>query len=136
MFHDWRSRAPLGPEFPLVLCTGARRTQWFHSRTYRLPYLAELERAPLVSLHPAELARLGASEGEALRLTTPRGSITVYAEADAGVLPGAAHVYHGAPGAENINTVLDGDWIDPISGFPGYRSYVCRLEKTEGGSRP
>lgn len=136
VFHDWRSRAPLGPEFPLVLCTGARRTQWFHSRTYRLPYLAELERAPLVSLHPAELARLGASEGEALRLTTPRGSITVYAEADAGVLPGAAHVYHGAPGAENINTVLDGDWIDPISGFPGYRSYVCRLEKTEGGSRP
>lgn len=133
VFRDWRERAPLGPEFPLVLCTGARRPQLFHSRTYRMPWLADAERAPLVSLNPAELERLGAAEGEALRLTTPCGSVTVYAEADPGVLPGVAHVYHGVPGGENVNAILPGDWLDPVSGFPGYRSYVCRLEKTEGG---
>ena len=133
VFHDWRERAPLGPAFPLVLCTGARRTQLFHSRTYRVPWLADKEPAPLVTLNPAELARLGAAEGEALRLVTPCGAITVYAEADPGVLPGVAHVYHGVPGEENVNAVLDGGWLDPVSGFPGYRSYVCRLEKIEGG---
>ena len=46
---------------------------------------------------------------------------------DHGVKPGVVHVYHDDP-QQNINCLLDDQYNDPISGFPGYRSYVCRLE--------
>ena len=45
-------------------------------------------------------------------------------------LPGAVNVYHGAEN-KDINLLVDDTYLDPISGFPGYKSYCCRLEKKE-----
>ena len=50
-YHDFRETLPM-KEYPLILSTGSRKPQLFHSRTYRLPWLANLEDCPIVELHP------------------------------------------------------------------------------------
>ena len=42
------------------------------------------------------------------------------------VREGDVHMYHDWPQA-NANDLLDGDYLDPISGFPGYRSSLCKI---------
>lgn len=134
VYTDWREQAGLGEEYPFVLCTGARKAQFFHSRTYRMDWISGLERHTVVSLCPADAERLGVVEGDLLRLTTPVGSMVFPAELDHGVKSGVVHVYHDDPG-QNINFLLDDRYAEPISGFPAYRSYVCRLEKAENGEK-
>ncbi len=37
-------------------------------------------------------------------------------------------MYHGYPDAD-VNTLLEGDYLDPISGFPGYKAALCAVRK-------
>lgn len=39
VYHDFREKLPMD-EYPLILTTGSRKPQLFHSRTYRMPWLA------------------------------------------------------------------------------------------------
>ena len=43
---------------------------------------------------------------------------------------GTVNIYHGA-GEKDINYIMDDNYLDPISGFPGFKSYCCRLQKKE-----
>lgn len=63
-------------------------------------------------------------------LTTPIGSMEFTLSENSSTLNGTVNIYHGA-GKDDINYILDDDYLDPISGFPGYKSYCCRLEKKE-----
>ncbi len=128
VYTDWRGKAGLGEEYPMILCTGARKAHFFHSRTYRMDWLSGLERHTLAAISPIDAEKLGLAEGDPVRLTTPIGSMEYTVSIDHGVKPGVVHVYHDDP-KHNINCLLDDQYNDPISGFPGYRSWVCRLEE-------
>jgi hypothetical protein len=41
---------------------------------------------------------------------------------------GVAHMYHDYPEAD-ANTLMSGDYLDPISGFPGFKSSLCAVKK-------
>lgn len=82
----------------------------------------------MAELNPADAEKLGLVEGDMVRLSTPKGSLVYQTALDSGIKPGVVYVYHG-DGAQNINRLLDKDYYDPISGFPGFKSYICRLEK-------
>lgn len=127
VYTDWREKAGLGEEYPFVLCTGARKAHFFHSRTYRMGWISGLENHTLATICPADAEALGVKDGDKVRLTTPVGSMEYVVDMDHGVKSGVVHVYHDDP-EQNINFLLDDRYSDPISGFPGYRSYVCRLE--------
>ena len=129
VYHDFREKLPM-EEYPLILTTGSRKPQLFHSRTYRLPWLAGLEKYPLVEIHPLDAEKLQMSDGESVILRTPVGSMELTLAVNSSCLPGAVNVYHGA-GEKDINLLIDDTYLDPISGFPGYKSYCCRLEKKE-----
>ena len=59
-YRDYRQMSGVDQiEYPYILNTGSRKPQFFHSRTYRMPWLANLEQAPLVELHPEDAAALG-----------------------------------------------------------------------------
>jgi hypothetical protein len=45
---------------------------------------------------------------------------------------GVAHMYHDYPEAD-INSLLPGDYLDPISGFPGYKSSLCAVKRVPPG---
>ena len=119
-------------EYPLVLTTGTRRPQLFHSRTYRLTWLAKLEKCPVVELHPEDAKAYMVEDGELVTLETPVGSVDMTAMVTTSCLKGAVNVYHGAK--KDIKLLLDDEYIDPISGFPGFKSYCCRIVKKEAKS--
>lgn len=129
IYKDFRSHLPM-EEYPLILATGSRKPQLFHSRTYRLPWLAGLEPFPLVEVHPEDAGKLGLTDGEQVRLSTPVGSMVLTLSLNTSCLSGVVNVYHGL-GEKDINLLLDDAYLDPISGFPGYKSYCCKLEKVE-----
>lgn len=127
-FRDWRELAGDRERFPFLLVSGGRRAQFFHSCTYRVPWLAALEPHPQVWMHPEDMEKLGIPSGSAVTVSTPLGSMSFIAAPDIGVKPGVVHIYHDDPGG-NVNRLISDRYVDPISGFPAFRSCLCAVEK-------
>lgn len=130
-YADCHGRNPAPEKYPLVLCAGVRRPQFFHSRTYRMPWLSDLEHHTLLDIHPEDAARLGIKDGDEVELTTPVGSHSYRACLNTGVLPGSVNVLHDDGNEQNINDLVSADYYDPISGFPGFRCYFCSVRRKE-----
>ncbi len=129
IYHDFREQLPMD-EYPLILATGSRKPQLFHSRTYRLPWLTNLEPYPVIDIHPDDAQTLDIADGEEVILKTPIGQMELTIHYTSSSLQGMVNVYHGA-GEKDINLLLDDNYLDPVTGFPGYKSYCCRIEKKE-----
>ena len=115
-------------DYPFVLCTGARLPMFIHSRLFRLPWVRSLRPDAAADLNPADAGRLGIAQGDEIELATPTGSIRVRANLSQMIRPGDVHMYHGYPDAD-VNRLLEGDYLDPISGFPGYKAALCAVRK-------
>ncbi len=117
-------------KYPLILNTGSRKPQYFHARTYRIPYLAALEDATLIEMNPADIKKYGLREGRKAVVTSPAGSMEGIIRSSVNILEGIVHIYHGNKNGD-ANELLDKDYLDPISGFPGFKSYFCQVEGKE-----
>ncbi len=115
-------------DYPFVLSTGARLPMFIHSRLFRLPWVRSLRQDAAADLNPADAGRLGIAQGDGIELATPTGSIRVRANLSQMIRPGDVHMYHGYPDAD-VNRLLEGDYLDPISGFPGYKASLCAVRK-------
>ncbi|MBU2497554.1 MAG: molybdopterin-dependent oxidoreductase [Proteobacteria bacterium] len=123
-----RSRPELVKDFPLILTTGARLPMYIHSRTFRLPWTRGLRPDPMVDMHPADAEERGISQADWVTLSTPRHAIKVKANLTEIVPWGVANIYHGYVEPE-VNRLIDPDYLDPISGFPGFKSLICQIKK-------
>jgi anaerobic selenocysteine-containing dehydrogenase len=125
------STPEIAKDFPLVLTTGARLPMHMHSRMHRIPWAKRLRPDPTADVSPrdAEARRIG--PGEWVQLVTTRGAIRVRANITEFVSPGVVNVYHGFPEGD-ANELIDPDYRDPISGYPGYKSLLCDVRKLEG----
>jgi anaerobic selenocysteine-containing dehydrogenase len=115
-------------EYPLVLNTGPRLPMFIHSRTFRLPWTRSLRREAAADLNPATARRLGIAQGDRIELSTPAGSIQVAANITELAHPEAVHMFHDYPEAD-VNNLIAGDYLDPISGFPGYKASLCAVKR-------
>jgi len=122
------STPDLAAEYPFVLNTGSRLPMFVHSRTFRLPWTRSLRREAAVDLNPGDAVSLGIAQGDRVELSSPTGSIQVAANLSELVQPGVAHMYHAYPEAD-VNTLIDGDYLDPVSGFPGFKGALCAVKK-------
>jgi len=43
------------------------------------------------------------------------------------------HMFHAYPEAD-VNTLLEGDYLDPVSGFPGFKALLCAVKKVQPGA--
>lgn len=127
------STPEIAKDFPLILTTGARLPMYMHSRMYRIPWARRLHPDPTVDLNPEDARTRGIFPGEWVRLATTRGAISLRANITEFVPPGVVNVYHGFPGAD-ANELIDSDYRDPISGFPGYKSLLCQVS-AKGGAQ-
>ena len=135
VYHDYRTETSIDrEEYPLILNTGSRKPQFFHARLYRMPWLAGIEKEPLAEIHPEDGKRYGIADGSPVRLITPAGEAKGIAAYDIAGQPGIAYIYHGSSKGD-ANELIGKDYLDPISGFPGFKGYFCRIEavKEEGG---
>lgn len=115
-------------EFPFTLVAGARLPFALHSRLHDVPWLRSLRPEPMLDLNAGDAAKLGLARGDAVRLRTAAGSITLRANPTLRVREGAVFCYHGYREAD-VNSIIPPLHNDPYSGFPGYRSVCCRIEK-------
>ncbi|MFR9065216.1 MAG: molybdopterin dinucleotide binding domain-containing protein [[Clostridium] scindens] len=99
-----------------------------------MPWLAGIEKEPLAEIHPEDGKRYGIADGSPVRLITPAGEAEGIAAYDIAGQPGIVYIYHGSSKGD-ANELIGKDYLDPISGFPGFKGYFCRIEavKEEGG---
>jgi len=114
--------------FPLILTTGARLPFFIHSRAYRVPQLRRLQPDPMADVNPADGRERDLSQGDWVLVSTSRGALRVRANLTETVPPGVVNIYHGRPEAD-VNTLIEPDYRDPISGFPAFKSLLCEVNK-------
>lgn len=117
-------------EYPLILSTGARKPQFFHSRVYRMSWLRNLEPVTMVEMHPDTAKAHGLCDGDRVLVKSPAGSMEGVLETNLSCHPSAVNIYHGNAQGD-ANELIAEDYLDPISGFPGFKSYICKVVKAD-----
>lgn len=133
-FESPVSKPDIAETYPLILITGARTEAYTHSRFRDMPSLRKLYPEPLVEIHPQAAQSIGVRDGEMVRVESLLASIRVKARLTEVVHPDIVSVTHGwsnETGA-NVNCLTDDKAVDPVSGFPEFRSLLCRVVKEEG----
>ncbi|MGC8659270.1 MAG: molybdopterin-containing oxidoreductase family protein [Desulfomonilaceae bacterium] len=119
----------LAAEYPLTLNTGSRLPMYIHTRTFRLSWTRSLRKNhPAADINPHDAGLLGVKQDDTIRLSTAKDAIVIKANLTQQVQPGVIHMYHGDAAAD-VNTLLEGDYLDPLSGFPGFKAALCKIEK-------
>jgi len=121
----------LAKEYPFTLNTGSRLPMYHHSRTFRLPWIRSLRALPSADLNKDDAASLGIGQGDEICISTPKGQIKLKTNISEMVQAGVVSVYHDYAAAD-VNTLIEADYLDPISGFPGFKSLLCKVEKAGG----
>jgi formate dehydrogenase major subunit len=120
-------------EYPFVLITGRQLEHWHTgSMTRRTAVLDAIEPAPVVSVHPDDLAKLGVTPGGTITVASRRGEVTLFARADEGTPRGAIFIpfcfYEAAA------NVLTNPVLDPFGKIPEFK--YCAVKVTAGGAPP
>ncbi len=127
-------------EFPFVMAAGLR-TRWTANTIQRDPAWRK-GRGPhcALNLSKADAATLGVRDGDAVRVSTRRGSLTMPAQVDAKLMAG--HVWmpngfgmisaDGVVQGANQNELTDVTDRDPFTGIPHHRYVRCRVEPAAG----
>jgi len=122
------STPEVAEKFPLILTTGARLPMYVHSRTFRVGWTRGLRKDPSADINPADGASRGIADGDGILLSTPRASLKVRAHLTEVVPRGVVSFYHAWPDAD-ANMLIAPDYLDPLSGYPGFKSLLCQVEK-------
>jgi len=123
------SRPDLARSYPLVLTTGARNISFLHSQHRNLQKLRRMMPDPLLEIHTDDAESRGIRSGDTVDVTSPRGRVRVKAHVTDSILPGVVHLPHHWPDEANANNLSDDIHLDPISGFPAFKSQLCQVTK-------
>ncbi len=126
------SRPDLLAKYPLVMTSGARVMAYTHSQFRNIPSLRKLMPEPLVDINPADAAPRKIKTGDAVTVSSPRGSIKMKANVTDAILEGVVSLPHHWPGEANANTLVDDRTLDPISGFLPCKSQLCQVTREAG----
>jgi len=114
------------PQYPFIFTTGRQLEHWHTgSMTRRASVLDALEPEAVVSIHPDDLAGIGAAAGSAIALESRRGRVVAYARADRGMQRGVLFM----PFAYNeaAANLLTNDAIDPFGKIPEFKFCAIKL---------
>ncbi|MFF4016724.1 molybdopterin oxidoreductase family protein [Streptomyces sp. NPDC001843] len=125
-----RLRAALRERADGLVLVGRRHLRSNNSWMHNVPALTGGTNRCTLHIHPADAERLGVRDGAAVRVKGAGGEVTAPAEVTEGVRPGVVSLPHGwghdRPGTRlshaatdpgvNVNQLLDGSLLDPLSG--------------------
>lgn len=115
-------------KYPFVLTSGARTLGYLHSRYRNLPSLRKRAPEPLVMINGDRAKAMGIEDGEYVIVESQRGGIELKAKLSTEIHPDVISIPHGWEEA-NVNLLTDNEKLDPITGFPPYRSLLARVTK-------
>jgi len=113
-------------DYPLVLTSGGRSRNYMHSQGCYLSTLRDREPDPLIQINPADASERGINDGEWVEICSPIGAVTMKVVVTDAVLPGVVHAVHSRVG-HDINEIIPDQGLDPISGFPPFKSSLCEV---------
>jgi predicted molibdopterin-dependent oxidoreductase YjgC len=117
----------LTEEFPLRLTTG-RRLDSYNTGVQSGGYSSPLRRGESLDLSPEDCERLDLVEGERVKITSRRGTVTAPVRIDSTLRPGLAFMTLHFP--EQVETnILTIDATDPKSGTAEFKASAIRVEK-------
>jgi anaerobic selenocysteine-containing dehydrogenase len=122
------STPTLAEEYPLTLITGGRQPMYLHSQHRNIPSLRKLLPEPYIEIHPETAKDCGVVDDEYVIVESKRGTLKIKAKMSEGIMPQVVHIPHGWSDTD-CNLLTDHVKRDPISGFPGLRSVLCRISK-------
>ena len=115
-------------KYPLILTAGGRIPGEFHSRLMGVKTTKVLRPNAAADIHPLDAANYGIRQGDPLWIRTETGRIQVEANLTNTVKRGVVFMFQDYENA-NVNNIIPLDHLDPYSGFPGYRTVRCAIER-------
>jgi predicted molibdopterin-dependent oxidoreductase YjgC len=123
----------LSDEFPIRLTTG-RRLDSFNTGVQSGGYSSPLRRGESLDLSPEDCERLGVEEGEQVKVSSRRGSVTAPVRIDPTLRPGLAFMTLHFPDQVETN-ILTIDATDPKSGTAEFKASAIRVERLSDDER-
>ncbi len=117
------------PEFPLRLTTG-RRLDSYNTGVQSGGFASPLRFGETIDVSPEDAVSLGVSDGEVVRIASPRGAVTAPVRVDPALRPGLVFMTMHFPDEVNTN-LLTIDAVDPKSGTAEFKAAAVRIERLE-----
>jgi anaerobic selenocysteine-containing dehydrogenase len=125
-FADRRIRSPF------IGISGERSSRYTHSQFRQIESLRRQEPEGYVDIHPYDARRLGISDNQLLKISTPKGSIHMKARISDIVHTGSVLIAWGWGEVDptlSLNNLTDDTCRNPITATPSNRCFMCRVEK-------
>ncbi|HJW89259.1 MAG TPA: formate dehydrogenase subunit alpha [Anaerolineales bacterium] len=121
-------------EYPFILTTGRVLEHWHGGTMTRNSKLDELYPEARVELNPADAARLGLVDGQAVRVSSRRGSVVLRVQVTHKTTMGVVFIpFHFAEAAANLLTI---DALDPQAKIPEYKACAVRVMRAREEELP
>jgi predicted molibdopterin-dependent oxidoreductase YjgC len=113
-------------EYPFILTTGRLLEHWHGGSMTRNSELDTLFPHPLIDLHEVDAAQLALKTGDAVRVSSRRGSIVLRANVSAKTSPGVVFIpMHFVEAAANLLTI---DALDPQAKIPEFKACAVNIQ--------
>jgi formate dehydrogenase alpha subunit len=112
-------------EYPFILTTGRLLEHWHGGTLTRHSKLDDLYPSARVEINPADAARLKIADGEAVRVSSRRGTVVLRAWVTQRTTVGVVFIpMHFHEAAANLLTI---DALDPLAKIPEYKACAVRV---------
>jgi formate dehydrogenase alpha subunit len=113
-------------EYPFTLSTGRVLEHWHGGTLTRHSKLDELYPEARLEVSPPDAALVGITDGQAVKVSSRRGTITVRASVTEKINTGVVFIpFHFAEAAGNLLTI---DALDPQALIPEYKACAVKIE--------
>jgi nitrate reductase (cytochrome) len=117
-------------QYPFWLCTGRVLEHWHTgTMTRRVPTLKRAMPAAYVEIHPDDARRLSIAEGNQVRISSRRGSMTARASINGRAVPQKGLVFVPFFDEERLINRVTLDAFCPLSKQPDYKKCAVKVEK-------
>jgi anaerobic selenocysteine-containing dehydrogenase len=134
------STPELAKEFPLILISGTKIRNFFHSEFRQIESLRRGNPDPLVEIHPDTASSLGICEGDWVWVESPVARVKMRVKLFDGIMRDVVNAQHAWWFPEenppeygwkrsNVNLLYGDTHFDPENGSEPLRSYLCRVSK-------
>ena len=134
------STPELAKEYPLILMSGTKKLDFFHSEMHQIASLRKRHPDPVVEIHPESAGRLGIADGDWVFLESPHGRAKLKAKLFGGISSDVINAEHAwwypeAPAPDYrwkescANLLYGGDHFDPDTGAEPLKCYLCKVIK-------